>query len=181
MKRMFKEGDVLIATENNAQIIAGHFYKVRGRSKTDEGDWVYALNDEVAPDKLVHAMGHNFILLKPSEVFPDPDMGDFDRMFREEFEEPEQMFRTKTVPVIYDIRSAGVEYCKTDGTYHYKGGKTEIEPIELFIQNGIFEDWAISNIIKYALRFKKGGELNDLKKIADYAHILCGVELMKED
>lgn len=172
---MFKEGDVLIAVKTNAQIKEGHIYKVRGRSKTDEGDWVYALNDELAPDKLVHAMGHNFILLTESEPF-----GGYDCLV----DAPEDLleyYPEKIVPSIYEIRAKGVAYCKTDGSDHYKGSEDEIEPIEFAIQNGLFEDFAVVNIIKYASRFKKDRNLKDLKKVADYAHILCGVELMKED
>lgn len=79
---------------------------------------------------------------------------------------------------VYDYRALGIEYCETKGSEHYKGGS--IEPIDLMISKGIFEDFALSSIIKYAARFKNTRNKNDLKKIADYAHILCGVVLSRE-
>ena len=44
----------------------------------------------------------------------------------------------------------------------------------------MFEDWAVTNIVKYATRFKKTRNVNDLKKTADFAHILAGIEVLKE-
>lgn len=74
-------------------------------------------------------------------------------------------------------RTAGQVYCKTEGSQHYKN--RGIEPIEYAIANNRFEDFAITNIIKYAERFKDTRSPDDLKKVADYAHILCGVELVE--
>jgi hypothetical protein len=34
-------------------------------------------------------------------------------------------------------------------------------------------------MIKYATRFKQTRNLDDLKKVSDYAHLLCGLELSK--
>lgn len=79
---------------------------------------------------------------------------------------------------IYYYRELGVDYCKTKGSDHYKRGG--IEPAEYAIANGRFENFAIVNINKYAERFTETRNPDDLKKVADYAHILCGIELDKE-
>ena len=79
---------------------------------------------------------------------------------------------------IYEIREAGRRYCYTEGAPHYK--KDGPEPIELTIARGHGEGFCIGSILKYAGRFSKTRNLDDLKKIADYAHILCGLELAKE-
>lgn len=79
-------------------------------------------------------------------------------------------------------RDIGIHRCQTRGSEHYSKIREQngIDAIEIAILNGIFEDFAITNIVKYALRFKQDRELNDLKKIADYAHILYGVEYEKK-
>ena len=77
---------------------------------------------------------------------------------------------------IYKIREAGREYCQTEGSQHYKSSNV-IEPMDLIIAKGLAEDFCLANIIKYASRFKKTQNLEDLRKISDYSHILCGVEL----
>ena len=79
---------------------------------------------------------------------------------------------------VYEARHAGREYCNTEGSEHYKEGG--IEPLDLMIAKGIVEDFCIGNMSKYAFRFKKTRNLDDLKKVSDYAHILCGVELLKK-
>lgn len=76
---------------------------------------------------------------------------------------------------IYEIRKAGREYCQTEGSEHYKADK--LEPIDLIIAKGMAEDFCLSNIIKYAARFKQTQNLDDLKKVSDYSHILCGAKL----
>jgi len=77
---------------------------------------------------------------------------------------------------VYDIRNIGKEFCNnTTGSDHYK--QNGVEPIDLMISNGSIEGFCIGSIIKYATRFKVTENLNDLKKISDYAHILCGVKL----
>ena len=79
---------------------------------------------------------------------------------------------------VYEARHAGREYCcKTEGSDHYKEGG--VEPLDLMIAKGLAEDFCIGNMSKYAFRFKKTRNLEDLKKVSDYAHILCGVELGK--
>jgi hypothetical protein len=84
----------------------------------------------------------------------------------------------KTNVNVYQARRIGVKYCETEGSDHYKEGS--LEPIDLMISKGIFEDFAVGNMIKYATRFKKTRNPDDLKKVADYAHMLCGVELVKQ-
>lgn len=77
---------------------------------------------------------------------------------------------------IYDYRKVGQEYCKTDGANHYKS-ENGIEPAEFAIANNMHEEWMLINIVKYAMRFQDTRNPKDLMKIADYAHILCGIEL----
>jgi len=80
---------------------------------------------------------------------------------------------------IYKIREAGREYCQTEGSQHYKSSNV-IEPMDLIIAKGLAEDFCLANIIKYASRFKKTQNLEDLKKISDYSHILCGVKIVQK-
>jgi len=81
---------------------------------------------------------------------------------------------------IYKIREAGREYCQTEGSQHYKSSNV-IEPMDLIIAKGLAEDFCLANIIKYASRFKKTQNLEDLRKISDYSHILCGYKLTTID
>lgn len=81
---------------------------------------------------------------------------------------------------IYTIRGLGREYCQTEGSQHYKASNN-IEPAEYAMANGTFEDWAITNIVKYITRFKVTRNKDDLKKVADFAHLLCGVEIDKDN
>ena len=76
---------------------------------------------------------------------------------------------------VYQARQKGREYCQTEGSSHYQEGG--IEPLDLLISKGMAEDFCLGNIIKYAARFKHTRNYNDLKKVADYAHILCGLGL----
>ena len=78
------------------------------------------------------------------------------------------------MPDVYYYRSQGKQFCETDGSKHYYGN---VEPLDLIIARGLAKDFCLANIIKYAARYKQNPNLNDLKKIADYAHILCGIEL----
>lgn len=81
---------------------------------------------------------------------------------------------------VYEARHKGREFCnKTEGSEHYKEGG--MEPLDLMIAKGIVEDFCIGNMSKYAFRFKKTRNLEDLKKVSDYTHILCGVELNKQE
>ena len=83
---------------------------------------------------------------------------------------------------VYDVREVGRNYCcTTEGSDHYKGDPSIIEPAEYAMANGLFEDFAITNVVKYITRFKKTRNLDDLKKVSDYAHLLCGVEISKQE
>lgn len=86
-----------------------------------------------------------------------------------------------TIIDINYYRELGKEFCNTEGSQHYKEIREEngIDAIEIAILNNTFEDFAITNIIKYILRFKRTRNIEDLRKISDYAHILCGVEMDK--
>ena len=88
------------------------------------------------------------------------------------------MEKRKELNTVYYYRDTGRKYCNTEGSEHYIS--KEIEPIDVAIVNNMFEDFALTNIVKYAIRFKDTRNPDDLKKVADYAHILCGVELTKE-
>ena len=79
---------------------------------------------------------------------------------------------------VYYLRALGRDYTVTEGSEHYKGGG--IEPVEFAMANGRFEDFAIVNITKYAERFSRTRNTDDLKKVVDYANILCGIELDKK-
>jgi hypothetical protein len=81
------------------------------------------------------------------------------------------------MPTIYEVRALGRASCQTEGSDHYKGG---IEPFDLMMAKDIAEDFCIGSILKYAVRFKKTRNLDDLKKVSDYAHLLSGIELAKE-
>lgn len=81
---------------------------------------------------------------------------------------------------VYEARHKGREFCnQTEGSNHYKEGG--VEPLDLMIAKGIVEDFCIGNMAKYAFRFKKTRNLEDLKKVSDYAQILCGIELNKQE
>lgn len=70
----------------------------------------------------------------------------------------------------YEARHAGREYCKDTSAS---------DPLDLMISIGAHEGFLIGSIIECAARFKATRNLDDLKKVSDYAHILCGVELSK--
>jgi len=79
---------------------------------------------------------------------------------------------------VYEARALGRSYCcATEGSNHYKEGG--LEPMDLMIAKGIYEDFCVGNMVKYAIRFKVTRNPEDLKKVSDYSHILCGVELSK--
>ncbi len=76
---------------------------------------------------------------------------------------------------VYQARAAGRDYCQTEGSKHYRQG--HVEPLDLLISTGAAEDFCIGNIVKYATRFRKTQNVDDIKKAVDYAHILCGMVL----
>ena len=80
---------------------------------------------------------------------------------------------------VYDARHKGIEYCQTEGSDHYK--ENGIEPIDLIMSTGYDEGFFLGNVIKYATRYKRTHNLEDLKKCADYAHLACGAELLRQE
>ena len=59
-------------------------------------------------------------------------------------------------------------YKKQVGGNHYK--KYKIQPVEFFIKNNI--GFVEANIIKYVLRFKEKGGVQDLEKAKHYIELL---------
>jgi hypothetical protein len=60
---------------------------------------------------------------------------------------------------------------KQRGSTHYKS--SGVEPIDLYRSLGLFNDFALASIIKYASRQKqKGLNESDLNKIIHYAELL---------
>ena len=76
---------------------------------------------------------------------------------------------------VYQARATGRKFCETEGEAHYQN--TSVEPLDLITSMGYSEGFCLGSIIKYASRFKRTRDLEDLKKIADFAHIICGVEI----
>lgn len=63
------------------------------------------------------------------------------------------------------------EILKAEGSGHYKTGT--VEPIDLYRSMGLFTDFALASIIKYAARQKqKGVNESDMNKIIHYARLL---------
>lgn len=85
------------------------------------------------------------------------------------------------LPTLDEARAKGTQFCQTEGSAHYQAeeGEGNIEPMDLMIAKGLAEDFCLGSIIKYATRFKKTRNLNDLKKVSDYAHIMTGIELYR--
>jgi hypothetical protein len=83
--------------------------------------------------------------------------------------------KRSTPPDIYEARTRGKEYCRTEGSDHYI--QPGPEAMDLIIACGYAEGFCLGDIIKYAVRYGETGNPGELKKIADMAHILCGVEL----
>ena len=79
---------------------------------------------------------------------------------------------------VYEARTRGKEYCRTEGSDHYI--VPGVEPMDLIISLGYAEHFCLASIIKYAARYGETGNPEELKKIADYAHILCGVRLAED-
>jgi hypothetical protein len=66
---------------------------------------------------------------------------------------------------------SGWDKLKQRGSSHYKS--QGVEPIDLYRSLGLFEDFALASIIKYAARQKmKGLNEADLNKIIHYAELL---------
>jgi len=62
----------------------------------------------------------------------------------------------------------GSKYYKTDG----------VEPIDLYRDGGMLQDFALANIIKYAFRNRRGADrlsnktVQDMNKVIHYAEII---------
>ena len=80
---------------------------------------------------------------------------------------------------VYEARERGREHCRTEGSDHYML-PCGVEPMDLIISLGYAEHFCLASIIKYAARYGETGNPEELKKIADYAHILCGVRLAED-
>ena len=87
--------------------------------------------------------------------------------------------KRSTPPDVYEARTRGKEYCRTEGSDHYI--QPGPEAMDLIISLGYAEHFCLASIIKYAARYGESGNPEDLKKIADYAHILCGVRLAEDE
>jgi hypothetical protein len=70
---------------------------------------------------------------------------------------------------------------KAQGSDHYKTGG--VEPIDLYLAGGMFDEFALCSIIKYAFRSRPARQLDEMtfnanmNKIIDYAQKLkagCG-------
>ena len=82
----------------------------------------------------------------------------------------------------YDCRKAGIEASsKTDGSEHYKSSDSGAEPLDIAIKNGTFMGFCLGSIMKYADRYNRTKNLKDLLKLADYAHLALGHELLTKD
>lgn len=79
----------------------------------------------------------------------------------------------------YELREMGRAFCQTEGSEHYKGG--DIEAMDLIRADGNGEGFCLGSITKYASRYKRTQNLNDLKKVSDYAQILCGIKLAETE
>ena len=72
---------------------------------------------------------------------------------------------------------------KEHGSDHYKTGG--VEPVDLYLWGGMFRDFALASIIKYAFRSRRESGiaetdlLRNLEKIIDYAAKLKAVVKMK--
>lgn len=77
---------------------------------------------------------------------------------------------------VHEARQKGIDYCQTEGSKHYI--TDSVQPMDLIMALGHTEGFCIGSIIKYASRFNRTRNPEDLKKVADYAHILCGYKLL---
>ncbi|MFA5379742.1 MAG: DUF3310 domain-containing protein [Dehalococcoidia bacterium] len=85
-----------------------------------------------------------------------------------------------TKPVDFSTTISGEhpewESLKRQGSQHYKTGG--VEPVDLYLAGGMFHDFALCSIIKYAFRSRQGMNIDNetlhknLDKIIDYAQKL---------
>lgn len=82
-----------------------------------------------------------------------------------------RVFAAEKLQEISDDLSAW-EALKKQGSEHYKTGG--VEPVDLYLAGGMFRDFALCSIIKYAFRNRLGRSSDpvsarDMDKIIDYA------------
>ena len=108
----------------------------------------------------------------------DKDYEDYCQELKDIFEKE---FREKQKIYGYNTHIEPNEYTskplwKEKGSSHYKSGK--VEPIDLYKAGGMFQDFALCSIIKYAFRNRKYIKTqvspSDMDKIIHYAEILKG-------
>lgn len=80
---------------------------------------------------------------------------------------------------VYEARRRGRDFCQTDGAEHYQ--QDIIEPTDYIIAQGWANGFCKGNVTKYLARHDHTGNMEDLRKAADYLHILCGVMLAEEE
>jgi len=83
-------------------------------------------------------------------------------------------------PNVYQARAAGREYCRTEGAAHYHQAPGA-EPLDLIISCDYSEGFCIGGAIKYAGRYRRTRDLDDLKKAVDLLQIYCGVRLAERE
>lgn len=94
--------------------------------------------------------------------------------YLEQHEPPERKVLTG-----YEARRRGRDYCQTDGEEHYQHGG--IEQIDYIIARGWSNGFCKGSVTKYLARHDYTGNTGDLRKAADYLHILAGVELAEKE
>ena len=83
------------------------------------------------------------------------------------------------LPDVYQARARGREFCQTEGAAHYQAPGAE--PMDLIISRDYSEGFCVGGAIKYAGRYKRTRNLEDLKKAVDLLQIYCGAELLKPE
>ena len=82
-------------------------------------------------------------------------------------------------PDVYQARARGREFCRTEGAAHYQAPGAE--PLDLIISRDYSEGFCVGGAIKYAGRYRRTRDLEDLKKAVDLLQIYCGAELLKAE
>jgi hypothetical protein len=83
------------------------------------------------------------------------------------------------LPDVYQARARGREFCRTEGAAHYQAPGAE--PLDLIISCDYSEGFCVGGAIKYAGRYRRTRNLEDLKKAVDLLQIYCGAELLKPE
>jgi hypothetical protein len=68
---------------------------------------------------------------------------------------------------------------KKEGSGHYRGKENATQPIDLYKDGGMFRDFALASIVKYAYRQRRQQrekmEIKDLHKIRHYTELLIAL------